>query len=45
MIHIDGSVLGRWAVQHLERALGKPATGMTGVDPRASPPRSHVSPF
>jgi hypothetical protein len=44
-IHIDGSVLGRWAIQHLERVLGKPATGMTGVDPRASPPRSRVSPF
>lgn len=45
MIHIDGSVLGRWAIQHLERALGKPSTGMTGVDPRASLPRSRVSPF
>jgi hypothetical protein len=44
-IHIDGSVLGRWAIQHLERTLGKPATGMTGVDPRANPPRSRVSPF
>jgi hypothetical protein len=36
-IHLDGSALGRWTVQHLERALGKPATGMTGVDPRATP--------
>jgi hypothetical protein len=44
-IHIDGSALGRWAVQYLERALGKPATGMTGVDPRASRPRYRVSPF
>jgi hypothetical protein len=44
-IHLDGSVLGRWAVQHMERALGKPATGMTGVDPRANPPRNRVSPF
>lgn len=44
-IHMDGSVLGRWAIQHLERTLGKPATGMTGVDPRANPPRSRVSPF
>jgi hypothetical protein len=44
-IHIDGSVLGRWAIQHLEQTLGKPATGMTGVDPRANPPRSRVSPF
>jgi hypothetical protein len=45
MLHIDGSALGRWAVQHLERALGKPATGMTGVDPRATIPRSRVAPF
>jgi hypothetical protein len=44
-IHIDGSALGRWAVQYLERALGKPATGMTGIDPRASRPRYRVSPF
>jgi hypothetical protein len=44
-LHIDGSALGRWAVQHLERALGKPATGMTGVDPRATIPRSRVAPF
>jgi hypothetical protein len=44
-IHLDGSALGRWAIQHLERTLGKPATGMTGVDPRASLPRSRVSPF
>lgn len=44
-VHIDGSALGRWAIQHLERVLGKPATGMTGVDPRSSPPASCVSPF
>jgi hypothetical protein len=44
-LHIDGSALGRWAVQYLERALGKPATGMTGVDPRATIPRSRVAPF
>jgi hypothetical protein len=44
-LHIDGSALGRWAVQHLERTLGKPATGMTGVDPRATIPRSRVAPF
>jgi hypothetical protein len=44
-IHIDGSALGRWTVQHLERALSKPATGMTGVDPRAAVPRSRVAPF
>jgi hypothetical protein len=44
-LHIDGSALGRWAIQHLERTLARPATGMTGVDPRASLPRSRVSPF
>jgi hypothetical protein len=44
-LHIDGSALGRWTVQHLERTLGKPAMGMTGVDPRASIPRSRVAPF
>jgi hypothetical protein len=44
-LHIDGSALGRWTVQHLERALGKPATGMTGVDPQATIPRSRVAPF
>jgi hypothetical protein len=44
-LHIDGSALGRWAVQYLERALGKPATGMTGVDPRVTIPRSRVAPF
>jgi hypothetical protein len=44
-LHIDGSALGRWTVQHLERSLGKPSTGMTGVDPRAAVPRSRVAPF
>jgi len=44
-LHLDGAALGRWAVQYLERALGKPATGMTGVDPRVTIPRSRVSPF
>ncbi len=44
-LHIDGSALGRWTVQHLERALNKPTTGMTGVDPRAAAPRSRVAPF
>jgi hypothetical protein len=44
-IHIDGSVLGRCAIQYLERALSKPTTGMTGVDPRASLPRSRIAPF
>jgi hypothetical protein len=44
-IHLDGSALGRWALLHLERALTKPPSGMTGVDPRATIPRSHVVPF
>jgi hypothetical protein len=44
-LHLDGSALGRWTVQHLERVLGKPGSGMTGVDPRASTPRGRVSPF
>jgi hypothetical protein len=44
-VYIDGAVLGRWAIQHLERVLARPATGMTGVDPRASLPRGRVSPF
>ncbi len=44
-LHLDGSALGRWAIDHLERTLSKPASGMTGVDPRAMIPRSRVSPF
>jgi len=44
-LHLDGSALGRWAVDHLERILSKPTAGMTGVDPRASSPRGRVSPF
>ncbi len=44
-LHLDGAVLGRWTIQHLERALSKPSNGMTGVDPRATTPRGHISPF
>lgn len=44
-LHIDGAALGRWTVQHLARTLGKPTTGMTGVDPRAVMPRSRIQPF
>lgn len=44
-LYIDGHALGRWTMQHLERALGRAPSGMTGVDPRASIPRSRVSPF
>ncbi len=43
--HFDGASLGQWTVQHLERILAKPASGMTGVDPRVNPPRGRVSPF
>jgi len=45
ILHIDGAALGRWAVDHFERALGKPVTGMTGIDPRATLPRGRVAPF
>ena len=44
-LHIDGHALGQWAIEHLTHTLAKPPTGMTGVDPRATPPRSRVSPF
>ena len=44
-LHLDGMSLGRWAVQHLERVLSKPPSGITGVDPRATVPRSRVAPF
>ena len=44
-LHIDGHALGRWTVQHLEKVLGRPSAGMTGVDPRASTPRTRISPF
>jgi hypothetical protein len=44
-LHLDGAALGRWTIQHIERALAKPSNGMTGIDPRATPPRGHVSPF
>ena len=42
---LDGVALGRFTVQHLERALSKVPNGMTSIDPRASNPRGHVSPF
>ena len=44
-LHLDGAALGRWAEQHLERSLGRPTSGMTGIDPRATLPRSRVAPF
>jgi hypothetical protein len=45
VLHLDGAALGRWAIQHLERSLSRPANGITGIDPRATSPRGHVSPF
>lgn len=44
-IHLDGAALGRWTIQHVEQALSKSTNSMTGVDPRATMPRGHVSPF
>lgn len=44
-LHIDGAELGRWTIEHLSRALARPAMGMTSIDPRAIVPRSRVSPF
>lgn len=44
-LHLDGAALGRWTIQHIERALARPSNGMTGVDPRATMPRGHISPF
>jgi hypothetical protein len=44
-LHLDGAALGRWTIRHIERALAKPSSGMTGVDPRATMPRGHISPF
>jgi hypothetical protein len=44
-LHIDGTELGRWTIEHLSRALARPAMGMTSIDPRAIVPRSRVSPF
>jgi hypothetical protein len=44
-IHLDGAALGRWANEHLARALSGNPTGMTAIDPRVSAPRSTLSPF
>lgn len=45
VIHIDSTSLGRWTVEHLARILSRQPTGMTGIDPRISAPRSRLSPF
>jgi hypothetical protein len=44
-LYLDGASLGRWMVQHLEWTLARPTPGMTGIDPRATLPRSRVAPF
>lgn len=45
VIHLDSTSLGRWTVEHLARNLSRQPTGMTGIDPRISAPRSRLSPF
>lgn len=35
--HLDGFDLGQWVVNHLERQLLRPRSGMAGVDPRVTP--------
>jgi len=44
-IHLDSTSLGRWTVEHLAWTLSREPTGMTGIDPRISAPRSRLSPF
>ena len=36
-IYIEGSQLGRWVVDYLSRQAARPATGITGIDPRITP--------
>jgi len=45
VIHLDSASLGRWTVEHLAWTLSRESTGMTGIDPRISAPRSRLSPF
>ena len=45
VIHLDSTSLGRWTVEHLAWTLSRESTGMTGIDPRISAPRSRLSPF
>jgi hypothetical protein len=45
VIHLDSTSLGRWTVEHLAQTLSRQSTGMTGIDPRISAPRSRLSPF
>jgi hypothetical protein len=36
-LYLEGSVLGRWLTQHLERELIRPRAGIMAVDPRLTP--------
>ncbi len=37
-LYLEGSVLGRWLIQHLNREIIRPRSGMMAVDPRITPP-------
>jgi hypothetical protein len=36
-LYLEGSVLGRWLTQHLDRELIRPRAGIMAVDPRLTP--------
>jgi hypothetical protein len=38
VIEVDGAALGRFVAEHLAREAGRPQAGMTGFDPRQTPP-------
>lgn len=42
-IHLDGSVLGQWITNHLERSLTQANRGPSGVDPRVVPTWGPIS--
>lgn len=44
-LHVDGTELGRWTLQHLTRVMNRPAMGITSIDPRSVTPRARISPF
>jgi hypothetical protein len=33
-VYLDGTLLGRWVVDHLTRSMDRPRAGITGFDPR-----------
>ena len=37
LLHIDGTLLGQWIEQHLDRKSKQPYAGTTSVDPRITP--------